>query len=289
MRLARLVSLAAALGLAAMFAHARDAAAAAIAYEGFAYGYGELDGQAGGSGFGSAWNANTGSTEVANPGTPLSYAGGSTLVSGGSQALRITGNADNLAFRDLASSISSDEIFVSFLFRYDGVLENNDFGVLWHDNVSTGSHTDRPNLGIKGNRGDGSGMEDVVARLQLAGSGQVYAVDLNANETYFILGRLYKSTSGSGAAYDRFDIWVDPTAGASGTPDLTASGTGSISGFDTIGIRTANIDASDTFWIDELRYSTSFASAIVPEPSTAVLLAGGLAVLACGPLHRRRR
>ena len=198
-----------------------------------------------------------------------------------------TGNANNLAFRSLADPVLGDEVFLSFLFRYDGVLDNNDFAVLWHDNVSTGSHTNRPNLGIKGNRGDGSGPEDVVARLQLSGSGQVYAVDLNAGETYFILGRLHKSTPGSGNDYDRFDVWVNPTAGASGTPDLTASGTGAISSFDTVGLRTANIDGLDSFWIDEIRYSTNFVSATVPEPSTAVFLGVGLVALSCGRPRRR--
>jgi len=43
---------------------------------------------------------------------------------------------------------------------------------------------------------------------------------------------------------------VNPTAGASGTPDLTESGAGTISSFDTIGIRTANVDGLDTFWIE---------------------------------------
>jgi hypothetical protein len=152
--------------------------------------------------------------------------------------------------------------------------------VSWHDNASTGSHTDRPNLGIKGNRGDGSGTEDIVARLQLSGSGQVYAVDLNAGETYFILGRLHKSTPGVTNDFDLFDIWVNPTNGASGTPDLTATGTGTISSFNTVGLRTANIDGLDTFWVDELRYSTDFVSATIPEPSSAVLFGLGMVGLA---------
>jgi hypothetical protein len=262
--------------------------ASTIAQDSFSYAAGELNGQNGGVGFAGAWTANVVATEVADPGVSLSYAGGATVVDGGSSALRITGNNNNLAFRDLAVPVSLDEIFVSFLFRYEGALDTNDFGVLWHDNVSTGTHTTRPNLGIKANQGNGSGTEDVVARLQLSGTGQVYAVDLVAGQTYFILGRLSKSAPGVGSAYDEFDVWVNPTAGASGTPDLTATGSGGISSFGTIGVRTANIDALDEFWIDELKYATTFATA-VPEPTTATLLAFGLlAGTALGTGSRRR-
>jgi len=95
-----------------------------------------------------------------------------------------------------------------------------------------------------------------------------------------------RSAPGAGNDYDRFDVWVDPLAGASGTPNLSASGTAVLSSFDTIGIRTANIDVSDTFWIDEIRYATTFTAATVPEPSTALLVASGLLVLAA---RRRRR
>jgi hypothetical protein len=268
------------LAIAISVAQGMPARASTIAYEGFEYAIGELNGQDGGTGFAvGGWVANEAITHVDDPGVALSYSGGGTVVDGGSQALRITGNANDLAFRQLASATAVDEIFMSFLFRYDGALDDNDFGVLWHDNVSTGSHTDRPNLGIKSNRGDGSGTEDVVARLQLSGSGQVYAVNLVAGDTYFILGRLHKTTPGAGNDYDRFDIWVNPTAGTAGAPDLTATGVGSISGFDTIGIRTANIDAGDTFWVDELRYATDFTTATVPEPSTGLLLASGLIAL----------
>lgn len=276
-----MVSIAIALGLPG------SGEATTLAYEGFEYAYGELDGQNGGTGFSGAWNANTAITEIADPGTPLAYAGGTAPVDGGSEALRITGDAANLAFRDLVTPVLADEVFVSFLFRYDGALDNNDFAVLWHDNVSTGSHTNRPNLGIKANQGDGSGTEDVVARLQLSGSGQVYAVDLVAGQSYFILGRLHKSTPGAGNDYDRFDVWVDPTAGASGTPDLTASGSGGLSGFGTIGIRAANIDVGDTFWIDEIRYASTFEAATVPEPATGFLVGAGLVGLAA--VRRSRR
>ena len=279
------------LAIAISIVQGAPARASAIAHEGFAYALGELNGQNGGSGFSGGWIANTAITEVDDPGISLSYAGGGTIVDGGSEALRITGNANDLAFRNLAVPAAADEVFVSFLFRYDGTLDDNDFGVLWHDNVSTGSHTDRPNLGIKGNRGDGSGSEDVVARLQLSGSGQVYAVDLTAGQTYFILGRLHKTNPGASNDYDLFDIWVNPTAGTAGAPDLTASGAGAISGFDTIGIRAANIDVGDTFWIDEIRYATDFTTATVPEPSTGLLLACGLIALAAprSPSPRQSR
>lgn len=274
--------------IAALLAFAGPAHALRVAYESFDYALGELDGRSGGEGLAGSWQADAGATEIADPGTPLTYSAGTITLDGGNRALRLTGNQDDAFHRTLSSAIDADSVYVSFLFRYEGTLNDNDFLGIWHDDVATGSHTDRPNVGIKGNHGDGSGPEDVVARLQLSGSGQAYAAALQPNQTYLILGHLTRSVPGIGNDYDRFEIWVNPMAGASGTPDLVATGSGTVASFSMIGGRTFGLDAADVFWIDDLSYSTGatgFATAI-PEPETALLLGIGLAGL--GVAGRRR-
>jgi hypothetical protein len=257
--------------------------AAIIAEEGFDYSLGELDGQSGGVGFAGSWAAATALTEVADPGTALAYTNGPLDIQGGNRALLLTDDAATAASRGFATSFTSDEVFVRFLFRYSGVLSNNAFTVFWHDDVSTGDHTGRPNLGLKANRGDGSGSEDAVARLALSGSGQVYSTDMLPDVTYLIVGRLHRSVPGSGSNYDRFDLWVNPTGDLSGAPDATASGDGGVSAFDFIGIRTANT-AGSSVWIDEMRYADVWLEA-VPEPGTAVLVALGLGLLGARRRH----
>ncbi len=262
---------------------AGPARAVIIAEDGFDYALGELDGHSGGVGFAGTWSAMPAITEVADPGASLSYSSGSLSIDGGDRALLLTGDAATLASRGFSTPFASDEVFVRFLFRYSGsVLSDNTFAVFWHDDVATGDHTGRPNLGVKANRGSGSGSQDAVARLALSGSGQVYSTDLVPDLTYLIVGRLHRSVPGSGSHYDRFDLWVNPTGDLSSAPDATASGDGGVDAFDFIGIRTANTGGR-SLWIDEIRYSDTWLE-VIPEPGTGVLVGLGLAILG-----RRRR
>jgi hypothetical protein len=281
MRAVRLLCLAGFTALAAVPAHG-----VLLAYESFAS-LGELQGQSGGNGFTGVWSANTSLTQVADPGTPLVYAAPGILLDGGGGALQITGNSSNAVFRGLPA-VSDAEVWVAFLLRYSGALADNHFLVLWHDTAATGDHTARPNIGLKANRGDGSGSEDLMARIQLTGNAAAYSTDLAPDTTALVLGRLSKS-GGVGATYDTFDLWVDPAGIGLGAPDATVTGAGVVSSFSQVGVRVANIDAGlDTFWLDELRYGTTAADVLIatPESGSGALLALGLALLA---VRARRR
>lgn len=265
-----------------LLAAVRPAAAVQLVQEDFAYAVGELNGQASGSGFSGAWTATVGPTEVIDPGTALSYAiPGGGVVAGGNRALLVEGtsNGDNILFRSLASPISADEIYVGFLFQArTGTIADNDFAVFWHDSAATGTHVGVPNLGVKGNEGGGA-SNDFVARIDLAGP-TAYSTNITVGQTYYVVGRLAKSSPGAANLYDVFDLWVDPAA-VDPTPDATSAFTGSLASFSVLGMRSANMDATDDFLFDAIRYATTWQEIVpVPEPSTGVLFALGLALLA---------
>jgi hypothetical protein len=261
------------------------AESAVIARDNFSYSVGELNGQNGGTGWSGAWAGVATVTEVVDPGVPLSYSSPGLGVNGGNRALEVdanAGNNNNAASRTLASAQSADTIYVSFLVRTSGVFSGNDFGVFWFDNVATGSHTGAPNIGIKS---DGSGTLDFMSRLALGQ--EVYSTASVAETSYLVVGRLTKSIAGPGNNYDRFSLWVNPTAGDMNTPDATAVLGASVSSFSTVGIRTANLDPGDRILFDHFMLSTTFNEAVgIPEPASFILLGGAGALLA---LFGRRR
>ena len=182
------------LAIAAALVGAGAARGAPIASEDFidGNGDGELAGENGGSGWSAAWSANTGGTQL----VPVSYA--YTVPGGGkvraSSALEVTGSGDNgsLVSRGLSAAPSGD-VYISFLLNFaEGSIGNNDFNIWWFGNASG------PNIGVKGNRGNGSGPEDVTARTK--GGAEAYSQDLVVGTTYFVVGHLYKDGAGN---YDR--------------------------------------------------------------------------------------
>jgi uncharacterized repeat protein (TIGR01451 family) len=257
-------------GLAAVLLTASPAQAAVVAQETFTYPVGELNGQNGGIGWGATWTAVTAVTEVVDPGVPLSYAvPGGGLVDGGNRALRIDGNNDNAAFRPPSPAFSGDSIFIGFLLRVgSGTLETNDFCSFWFDTAAAGAHTTVPGIGLKTNRGDSSGPEDIVARIQLSAN-QFFFQNVAVGTTYFVVGRLFKSVPGAGNNYNRFSLWVNPAFGDSGTPLGTSADTGSIASLVDIGLRSVNIDPGDTVLLDAVTLGTQWDDVVPPPAPTA--------------------
>ena len=267
-----------------------------IAHESFDYDVGDLDGNAGGVGFGDEWIVTSEfSVEVVEPANPLSYTlpGGAT-INGGDRAMRFGNDDDELVLgdegeavlRDLAEPFEGDELFFSFLYRYDegGFIDNNDFVVWWLES------RDGPQMGIKGNGGDGSTPDDFTGRVngQFAPPQQaiVEGHDISDEEgtlgiDYFLVGKASRegNTDNEGD-YDEFAIWVNPSANEAGDPHAVAFGDPVANGDDggrfltefveRMGLRIFNQEPGDAMFWDELRLGTTWE-----DVTSAVGDAGG--------------
>ncbi len=235
-----------------------------IAEESFnSYAPGSLDGASAGGGWASNWTAIDALAQVVDTsGNPMTYnvSGGGT-VNGGNRALEVVGNNNNIVYRQLPLQ-TGDEVYISFLLRTNSgtTLNNNDFLAVWLDITTSGGHGGAPNIGIKANRGNGSGPEDIFARM--SSGNEVYQQAMSNGTTYFVVGRIWKSNPGAGNPYDRFDLWVNPSYSEAGTPQQTSSGGAVLSSFNTLGIRVGNFESGDIAQIDEFKLGTTWADVV---------------------------
>lgn len=221
---------------------------------------GAIASQTGGQGWANAWQS--------------SLTGASTpTVAGGK--LEFRKDATAAAYRTLSTTQTSD-VLVDFTFQYTGVLGKNVFLGLWFGS------SNGPNMGLKSNcdRAGSSCVDDMFARTFGNNGPYVSNSDLVAGQSYRMFGHLYKSQAGS--SYDRFAVWLNPSAYEMSTlsaPDLLAKGASGLYSFDTIGFRTANIKGQ-VLTVDDLSITA------VPEPGSLALL--GLALLGMGAVRSRK-
>lgn len=236
------------------------------------YGVSSLNGNNGGTGWGGAWvDANPVNANV------VSVGGSDSPMTG--NAVRFTGNSDAAATRTLATALNGN-VIVNFDFQFDaGTISNNDFMGLWFGN-STG-----PNIGLKANCGGVNGCTaDIFARTSGSDAGGNFQ-NITLGTTYRVMGYLQKT--GTSVVYNRFDLWVNPTSSEIATltgSDAFDTGASSLSSFNVIGFRTANLSAAapvDALLVDNLTLNR------VPEPGTLALV--GLALAGFGGMVRRRR
>lgn len=258
-----------------------------LAYDGFNYSAGNVNGDSGGTGWNGAWNSSTSPVYAAVvTGTTLSYTGGSINIGGSGSALSITGGSDGALNRSFLGTASGSEIYFSFLFQ--AVAGSGDE----FSHFYLGDSPDRFNSGGIGDFYSAAGDARFGARVNNGTADTTTASSLSytLGTTYLLVGRL--STDGAtGAAgeIDHVQLWVNPTSLVPGTASATVdASTGlSLAAFDVFSTRTVNFAGTDQILIDELKIGTDFASVVtaVPEPSVAGLAAmGGMIVL-----WRRRR
>ncbi len=253
--------------------------------ESFDYEIGDLDGNGGGLGFGDSWVVNSDFRfEVDDPGRPLQYQfPGGGLISGGDRALLFINDTDDLVLgneteallREFAEPIETDEVFFSFLYRYDenGFIDNNDFVVWWFNDPAG------PQVGLKGNGGDGSRPDDIVARVDnnFRSPQQAFVPDVDISdeagtigEDFFIVMRMSKEgNSDDPDDYDQADVWVNPAMGDLGDPMATAIAEPDNTpllplALESIGLRAFSQEPGDGMWWDELRIGTTWNDVLAP-------------------------
>ena len=269
------------------------ASAALVSYDGFeSYAEGALNGSNGGAGWDSAWTGVSG-VDVVSGG--LSYVNGDITINGGSRALAVTGADDNAFLRSFDTTSLGNEIYFSFLMNSALAAGDDFFNVFLTDAASTGTNTTKKSPGGIGDLS--TSVAEFGARMNRNGNVQdVSGSSYVAEQTYLLVGRISNAgaSESSGANFDMVELWVNPTSGSLGLADavvdsnVTGTSVGSLT---RIGMRSVNLSGGDTLILDEFRVGSDAASvlglATIPEPSTAVLLAGGL-VLAAAGLRRRR-
>lgn len=260
---------------------ASQSRAAIIAYDGFeSYTTGAaLVGQgSGGTGWPTDW---AGLTNPQVSSASLTYSSGTVSHNGGSKAMGVT-NTNNNSLLSRSFAAQTGTVYFSFLVR---VPTNADWTGNEFFQFFVSDDTDNSNSGAIGDMNTGgSGFQARVTSngtTNTTGSNSVY----NLNQTYLLVGKFSKSGVNA-SNYDTMDLFVNPTSLTEPvTPTSTTGSNSLISSVTHFGLRTLNITDGDSFLFDEVRVGSSFASVVVPEPGSCVLL--GLGTLSL--LLRRRR
>ena len=180
---------------------------------------------------------------MVEPEEPLVYAiPGGGFINGGDSALQFRNDSEeetlannsNSLIREFDIPLEMDEVYVSYLYRYDGdgtetggFIDDNDF-VVWWFGASNG-----PQFGLKGNFGNGSAVDDFVGRVSgaFAPPQQAYApgIDISEeagtlNDTWLVVGKISRADhSDAEGDYDQFDLWINPGPDDEGSPNATGT------------------------------------------------------------------
>jgi hypothetical protein len=268
---------------AAMLALALTSAGRAelLIHEPFDYQEGLIDGQNGGMGFDGEWTSSfdyADVIQVVQPDSPMSYTvpGGGT-ISGGDRALRllndtpdVIADVQDLLYREFSTILDGDDIYFSYLYRFaGGEINDNDFVVWWLNQNGDPS----PQIGLKGNRGDGSGPEDLMVRLANNALKMEWNLDVDISEEagtigedFLIVGHLYRAgNSDDPIDYDQYDLWVNPAMDEADTPHAEAfaePGDMNPAEIFAIGMRAYSQEPDDEMWWDELRFGTTWEDVV---------------------------
>jgi len=262
--------------------------AALLVHESFSYANGsDLATQAGGTGFNTAWIAN--STTVPGPppvttpdftaGPGLSYSG--LASSGGSATVVGNGAWQSSARREFPTiDTTTGVIWGSYLVRPD-VIGDDGFEIKYGEGLPV------PNInwGIATGFGDGGGT---ATRLNTNSNDvQVYGPALVLGQTHLIVWAFNGGPDVGDIASGDFILFLDPVPGVEPTltsPTIYKSAGGNpVASLGIMQIFARNT----TVTVDEMRIGQSYLDVTpIPEPSSALL--GALGVLAAVGIRRRK-
>ena len=250
--------------------------AALIAQDAFDYASGALSGQgAAGGGWAGAWgNASTNGTKDVVTGSLTSPVAAGAM--GNKASIAGASNGSAAIFRTLSSSITTGTVYVGFTFQTNTTSART-AGLSLFD----GTSNEEVLVGITNNEGtkkltigsDGVDASSTITAVNGVTNQLVLRVDFAAgNET--------------------LNLFVDQASEGTANATLTNQDFGA-NGFNSIrlfaggerltGLNSPN--AAQSVFFDEVRIGTTYADALVPEPSSAMLI-GSFGALA---LLRRRR
>lgn len=205
---------------------------------------------------------------------PALYSSGEISIPGGDRALRFYNNANGAYAlrRPLGATfqaVSGETLWFGFLFRTSnaGPLQNQDFFQVGFDsspNASGPGNGGNPRVSIGANTTSTSFPAPFrfFARSTIATDASVFCdnVDIQAATTYLLVGSVRPNDQGK---YDVVSLFVNPAS--LDNPGPPSASITMDSGLNSIGyffIRTAGLESSDAYVIDELRVARDYKSVV---------------------------
>jgi hypothetical protein len=126
-------------------------------------------------------------------------------------------------------------------------------------------------------------MPALTANQTLLGS-PTFAID-----TTFLMVMKVSKVGGS-ANYNQLDFFLNPSSRTEPTlPTLSRTADSGQSTLNTFRVRSARLDAGDSYLVDELKIGTTFSDVVVPEPAAGGIGAVGAMLLGLRGKRRAKR
>lgn len=232
------------------------------------------------------WSGSSSSPATVESDAGLMWSSADTTIDGGNMGLQLIDHGSN-NYVDYSqyngmSSINADAIYVSFLVQGIG-LDNDldDAAFRLASNVGVGFSFD-------------GGSSVIYAQRA---SGKWASISVSNDKTYFVVAKLWKSISGADQYYDRWAVMLDPVNQDESLNDIAFTLDGSTG---RSYITTPRFwgdfygdGAGKAVYYDDIKIGTAFsdvmphASAVIPEPTTQIMLTMG--TLTAFLLRKRRK